>query len=377
MGIGKKINTVLKQSEIGNRMAPHRMSIHWGALRMDISLIKKLGNIEQLAGIRESRLLRGRGMGIQLAEFHNAAGLRFSLVPDRCMDIYDLSYKGVNFSFQCKNGLTSPLAFDPGNGEFAEQWPAGMLVTCGLDNVGGQADGKGNFPTHGRISHVPAQNFGTETCWEGDRYALRARGEVHQTKMYSRHLSIRREVETGLYDKKLTIRDIITNFEAEDEPFMLLYHFNFGYPLLNAKSKVAFSKADILPMNPISNDPEHMMDPIDGRGEELYLRTGLGPKACGVIYSEELELGAYIAFDTTNLPNCMEWKNMKSHDYVLALEPCNTCGLNRTEATEQGKIAVLPAYTSITNRLELGILDGMQEIRAFVAELEKGKVPQV
>ena len=157
---------------------------------MNIELLKKLGNIDQLAGIRETKLLRGRGEDIQLAEFYNAAGLRFSVVPDRCMDLWDLSYKGINFSFQSKNGLTSPQAYTPADGEFAEQWPGGMLVTCGLDNVGGHASEGGVFPTHGRISHVPAKNFGTQTYWDGERYVLRATGEVHQTKMYSRHLSM-------------------------------------------------------------------------------------------------------------------------------------------------------------------------------------------
>ena len=106
---------------------------------MDIQLLKQLGNMEQIAGIREARILRGRGEGIEIAEVYNAARLRYTIVPDRCMDLYGLSYKGMNLSFQSKNGLTSPQAFAPGNGEFSEQWPAGMLVTCGLDNVGGQA----------------------------------------------------------------------------------------------------------------------------------------------------------------------------------------------------------------------------------------------
>ena len=270
---------------------------------MNIELLKKLGNIDQLAGIRETKLLRGRGEDIQLAEFYNAAGLRFSVVPDRCMDLWDLSYKGINLSFQSKNGLTSPQAYTPANGEFAEQWPGGMLVTCGLDNVGGHAKEGGEFPTHGRISHVPAKNFGTETYWDGDRYILRATGEVHQTKMYSRHLSIRRTIETGMDEKVIKFHDIITNFEAEDEPFQMLYHFNFGYPLLCADSCVKTSKAAITPMNPMSTDAVHMMDPVDGRGEELYFNTDLGDRACGVIYNEALELGAYIAWDTKNLPN--------------------------------------------------------------------------
>ena len=50
---------------------------------MNVSLLKQLGNIDQIAGIRESVLLRGRGEQIHIAEFYNAAGLRFTVVPDR------------------------------------------------------------------------------------------------------------------------------------------------------------------------------------------------------------------------------------------------------------------------------------------------------
>lgn len=338
---------------------------------MNIELLKKLGNVEQLAGIREAQLLRGRGQGIQVAEFHTAAGLRFTVVPDRCMDIYDLSYKGVNLSFQSKNGLTSPQAYIPNDGEFADQWPAGMLVTCGLDNVGLHTVENGcTYPTHGRISHVPASNFGTTTCWEDGRYVLRAAGEMHQTRMYGRHLSIRRTIETGMDEKVIRIHDIVTNFEAEDEPYMMLYHFNFGYPLLQADSLVRTSAAGAkTPLTDMSTDSLHMKDPVDGLGDELFLYTDLGDRACGVIYNERLELGAYVAYDTKNLPNLCEWKKMKSHDYVLALEPCNTFNINRTEAAAEGKLAVLPAYTSVENHLELGVLDGLQEIREFIANL--------
>lgn len=54
---------------------------------------------------------------------------------------------------------------------------------------------------------------------------------------------------------------------------MLLYHFNFGYPLLQADTLVEASKAERTPMNELSTDYHHMMAPVDGRGEELYFRT--------------------------------------------------------------------------------------------------------
>ena len=88
---------------------------------MDAKLLKHLGNIDQIAGIRESTLLRGRGEHIHVAEVYNAAGLRFTVVPDRGMDLFDCSYKGINLSFQSKNGLTSPKAFHP--------WPANSVTS--------------------------------------------------------------------------------------------------------------------------------------------------------------------------------------------------------------------------------------------------------
>ena len=95
---------------------------------MNIDLLKHLGNINQIAGIRVSTLRRGRGVGMDIAEFYNAAGLRFTVLPDRCMDLNDLSYKGINLSFQSKNGLISGASFESSPGSFCDEWPGGMLA---------------------------------------------------------------------------------------------------------------------------------------------------------------------------------------------------------------------------------------------------------
>ena len=200
---------------------------------MNIQLLKRLGNIEQIAGIRVATLRHGRGAGLDIAEFYNAAGLRFSVVPGRCMDLFDLSYKGMNLSFQSKNGLISGASFESAPNSFCDEWPGGMLATCGLDNVGEGYDDGAIYPTHGRIASIPADHFGTTAGWEGEDYVLRAAGQMQQTRLFGRNLLLERTVQTTLYSSALTITDRLTNREPEDEPFMLLYHFNFGYPLLN------------------------------------------------------------------------------------------------------------------------------------------------
>lgn len=338
---------------------------------MDITFLKQLGNIDQVAGIRESRLLHGRGQGIHLAEFYNAAGLRFTVIPDRCMDLYDLSYRGMNLCFQSKTGLTSPHAFHPLEEEFAQQWPGGAMVTCGLDNAGDHVGGGELFPVHGRIGHVPAQHFGTDAHWQGSDYLLTAQGEVHQSTLFSRHLSLRRTIQTGLWDKAIRVEDEITNFEATAEPYLLLYHINFGYPLLQADSRVSLSSNFTTEsLTSLTTGHNTMHEPMDGRDEELYLHTvARGDTAAAVIYNRRLGIGAYVRFETHNLPALLQWKRMKSHDYVLALEPCNTYGCNRQQLTDQGRIATLAPYSSVKHHLQIGVLDGNEEISAFLAEI--------
>lgn len=336
---------------------------------MNIPLLKQLGHMNQLAGIREYQVLRGKGGQTHMAEFHNAAGLRFTVVPDRCMDLYDFSYKGVNFSFQAKNGLAAPQYFSTVNGDFAEEWTAGMLCTCGLANVGGPCETDGIYPTHGRIGHASAQSFGTDCHWEGEDYILRVQGEMNQSKLCGRHLTVRRTIETGLNRKSLILRDVITNHEPQDEPYMLLYHINFGYPIVQPDSKVAVSPCETEQLNGTDPDFRSLTDPIDGAGEDLFLHRFSGERAGAVIWNERLQLGAYVCYDTRHLPNMVHWKLMRSHDYVVGLEPANTCGLNRADAIAQNKIAVLPAYSSVETGFELGVLDGMDEIQQFLHHL--------
>ena len=335
---------------------------------MNVQLLKKLGNIDQIAGIRQSRILHGRAQGVEMAEFYNAAGLRFTVIPDRCMDLYDLSYKGVNLCFQSKVGLVSPMDFNAMDGEFQEQWTGGAMVTCGLDNVGDHVDMDGIFPTHGRTSHVPAKTFGADTYWDGDNYVLKATGEIHQSSVFSRHLSLRRKVKTGLNDKALTICDVVTNYEAVAEPYMLLYHFNFGYPLVSENSHIAAAKSAIT--SPTGSDnPWSLSAPQEVCGEELYIHTQLGDRNTLALYNEELELGMYMTYDTKNLPSVVQWKCMRAHDYVVGLEPGNTYGMSRNDLIKEGKIAMLAPYSSAENTIEVGVMDSLAEIRGFLKNL--------
>ena len=314
-------------------------------------LLAYAGNLSQLAGIRESVITGGRGGGMRIAEVWNAAGLRFTVLPDRCCDIYGLSYRETNLSYVSKNGLTSDKAVSSAKGEFSWQWQGGALVTCGLDNTGGHS---GGCPTHGRIGGIPADHFGTDCFFSGDDYILRITGEMRQTRMYGHQLILRRSIETSLFSDSIKIRDEIMNPQCTDETYMLLYHCNFGYPLLSEDTEVTVHGGKITPLGENSRDPRHMCEPSPDAKEELFLCENADS---GTVYNRKLRLGVTLSFTTGNLPCLVEWKNMMSHEYVVALEPCNTYGMNRETIERTGKIAVLRAGDTAVNELVFKITE--------------------
>jgi len=149
---------------------------------------------------------------------------------------------------------------------------------------------------------------------------------------------------------------------------MLLYHFNFGYPLVSENSHIAASKASINPVTGHDN-PWNLSAPQDVCGEELYIHTQLGDRNTLALYNEELELGMYMTYDTKNLPSVVQWKCMRAHDYVVGLEPGNTYGMSRNDLIKEGKIAMLAPYSSAENTIEVGVMDSLTEIRGFLKNL--------
>ena len=329
---------------------------------MNKVLTKHLGNMDQLAGIRLSRLESGNAAGKRIAEVYNAAGLRFSVLPDKCMDLFDLSYKGVNIAFHSKNALSAGEPFVPIPSEFFGYWSGGMLASCGLANIGGadESDPTCVHPIHGRIGYQSADCFGYDCAWQGEEYILSLEGRMRETRLYGRSLELRRRIRTSLNASEVEITDTITNCSDAPEPVFLLYHFNFGYPLLCEDSVFFCPPSDLHELSDVGDTNYRSMNaPVDGSAHQTFRHKPLqGGTTVAGLYNPNLELAAYLRFDTAELPYLLEWKCMKSHDYVLAIEPVN-CPVNgRCTDMANGDVPLLGAYESITYRVVLGIAEG-------------------
>ena len=97
--------------------------------------------------LRTLRFDGGTEDGARLIEVENAAGLSIDLLPDRCLHVGIVRYRGVPFGWIGENGL-APARL----GEM-DQALGGLLCTCGFDHIRQPAnDGLRHLPLHGSMS---------------------------------------------------------------------------------------------------------------------------------------------------------------------------------------------------------------------------------
>lgn len=337
---------------------------------MNIQLLRKLGNIAQIAGINTIKKLFGKAQETCIAEVYNAAGLRFSVLLDKCMDLYDMSFNGINLAFKSKNGLVSNKFFNALDEEFFSYWSGGMLSTCGLANAGPSCTDEGYHPIHGRIGNIPANHVAVDCNWVGEDYVMSISGEMNESVLYRRNMQLKRRITTSLYAKELHIHDTITNFEPNDEEFMLLYHFNFGYPFLDEGTRLYVSHLKVTQRTNELNEHWNTMEaPEVNIPQQVFIHECKGNDdgyAYAAVINHQLSMGAYVKYKTDHLPVLVEWKGMGAHDYVLGVEPSNSYILGRSDERKNGTLPQIAAYSSIDYEVTLGVLSGVEEIEAFI-----------
>ena len=75
-------------------------------------LLRYIGNISQIGGAREYELTTGKAKGVRAVDIRTGAGLCFTVLPDRGMDIAWADYKGVPLAFISKADIAAPQLFN-------------------------------------------------------------------------------------------------------------------------------------------------------------------------------------------------------------------------------------------------------------------------
>ncbi len=334
---------------------------------------KYFGSLNQLAGIRRFSYDEGKAKGLSAIEVRTGSGLRFIVLPDRGLDIGLTEYKGIPVSFQAAVGETGPHLFDPEGDEWLRSFGGGLLVTCGLTNVGAPGLDEGEkLGLHGRISNLPAEEIAIEKRWEEDECIFKIKGLVREAKTLSYNLVLERQIITVLGEKRLFIRDMVRNEGFKSTPQMLLYHFNLGYPILDEGSKFITDSEAIKPRDEIAakgiDNYSIYEQPTKNYPEKVFyhkLKSDKKGWSKAALFNETLKIGLYISYENKNLPHFVQWKNTAAGNYVTGLEPANCLVGGRAKERDRNNLLYLQPGEEREYNLEVGILSTGEELNKF------------
>jgi len=310
---------------------------------------RRIGQDGQLFGVRESRLVGGRADGMRLLELENGVGLQLELLPDRGLDPYRLRYKGINLSFITNVAPVGADYTDSTDDSFKKHFNAGLMTTCGLQNVGVPNDFHGDHRSqHGRYPTIPATEVCAHTVETADGPVIMVEGKVQEARFFGETLTLLRRVEIKVGENKITFRDRVRNDGYEPQSLMLLYHCNLGYPLVDDASQLILPPTLVTPRDAEASKgvDTYMLfhNPVHNYAEQCFYLDS-EPDAQGMVsaalYNKKLGLALQISFNKNELPYMTEWKQMGEKFYVVGIEPGNCHVEGAVSEEERGTLTWL------------------------------------
>ena len=313
---------------------------------------------KQFYDIKQYCLTEGKANGVQCIDL-DLGDLCYTLISDRCLDIGSVKYRGKQYAFLSSNGIVSPFYYNPDGYGWLESFAGGLLVTCGLENAGEPNEFNGiKHGLHGRISSIPAQNVYIKRINQSGEVHITISGTVNETRLLGLNYMLHRTVKSVVGGNYIEVSDSITNCSDFAQPLMLLYHLNFGYPIISPESILKIpGSGKIEPFDEIAQKGlEHwdkFLPPDSGVQEEVFLHK-IKKSAPGEfsitnpVYNPEI--GLNVQFSNDSLPYLALWKSQRIGEYAAALEPCNNHVRGLAWEHENGDLRMLnPGETENTS----------------------------
>ena len=343
-------------------------------------LLDHVGDISQVAHAHKAALTEGIERGSDLIEVFNASGLCFSILPGRALDVASAHYKGMSLCFRGSVGDVGPSFYEPQGYGWMRGFYGGLVLTCGMTFTGhpevDPEEENEEMGLHGRLSFLPAKAVVADGNWEEEDYVLRVRGKIRQAEVFKENLELTREISTVLGEKCLRIHDRIENLSIDRSPLMFVYHCNPGFPVLDAGTRFVIKS-------------EKTTEWLEDRevGPDVYT-TAQGPQpafddnvfvhrptadADGngrvALINDARQLGIYWKFPINEIPLVNQWQHFIRGTYVTGVEPGNASMLGRAWNRKHGYLQHIEPEEVREFHLEIGVLDGAEEIAAFEAQL--------
>lgn len=339
--------------------------------------------------VKKRTLHGGKQEGVELITIDNGI-MQIVIIPTRGMSIFEVRNNDMRLGWNSPvEGIVHPSFVDlesrGGLGwlEGFNEW----MVRCGLEFAGHPGtdefvNNTGDKATmdltlHGKIGNIPASEVEVIVDSEAP-HRIRVRGVVYEKFFYGPKLKLIAEVSVVPGEDTFRIDDTITNLGTFDQEFQIIYHTNFGAPLLGKGAQLHAALKKIAPMN------EHAGKSIDsyatykgpskGFIEQVYLIDPLSDQAgiTGVVLQNAKGTrAASMRWSTKQLPYLTVWKNTAATEdgYVTGIEPATGFPYNRKVERAAGRVPKLAPGKTRRFTLDFGLHHGNAAVKSAIKKV--------
>ncbi|MEJ3651946.1 DUF4432 family protein [Actinomycetes bacterium KLBMP 9759] len=325
--------------------------------------LAEIGAMRQVCRIDRLVHEEGPARGARLVRMVTGGGLELEIHPDRCLDIGAVTFRGAPVAWSGPAPPAAPAFVDPHGDGWLRTFSGGLLVTCGLDQVGSPSqDGPEPLGLHGRASGLAAEHLSTRAAWTTDgRYELEVSARMRQARLFGENLVLERRISSAWGAASFTVEDTVRNEGRRPHPHLLLHHVNLGWPLLEEGAVVDVPSVDVIARdNDAAAGLAHWREvpPPAERFPEQVLRHDLPPEpALAVsVTNTRRDLRLEMQVDGTAMPYLFQWRLFESGVYVMGLEPSTVPTVDgRGALRAMGAVPELQPGEQRTYRLDIAV----------------------
>lgn len=333
----------------------------------------------------------GKQEGVDLILIDNGK-IQITLIPTRGLGIYEAKLGDLRLGWNSPVKEIVHPQFVNLLGRGGLGWLDGFnefLCRCGLENNGQPGPDRfinnvGDEATmeltlHGKIANLPAQEV--EVIVEKKKpYRLTLRGVVHERMVFGPKLELASELSTVPGSTSFTIQDTVTNRGGQPQEFQMLYHANYGRPILEEGARFLAPVKKVTPFNAnAARDLKtwnHYLGPTPGYVEQVYLLEPIADKngkTTILLHNRAGDRGGSIRFSLKELPYLTLWKNTSAEadGYVTGLEPGTNYPNRREVERKAGRVPKLDAGASHTMTVEFGLHGTRGDVSQVAEEIRR------
>ena len=212
------------------------------------------------------------------------------------------------------------------------------------------------------------------------REKSRVVGEVDEARFLFHQLRLRSTIATRAGTREIRIRDEITNLSQRPGTMQLLYHVNFGLPLLDAGSRFCAPATAVVPRDARAAEGvatwDHYAAEEAGYAEQVYflrLRGDDAGQTQTLLRNAGGTRGVSLHFDVRQLPCFTLWKYTAAaaDGYVTGMEPATNFPNPRSFEQSQGRVIQLPPQGTYAIDLRMVVHGDSAQVAAAEHEIRQ------